>query len=76
MYMHGLYLPMITVLEIKMKYLIFKIVVNLLVHVNINNVFPRITCSLPEKCPKNEFFTTLYYLVRNVLKTQSLCIGS
>ena len=23
MYMHGLYLPMITVLEIKMKYLIF-----------------------------------------------------
>ena len=24
MYMHGLYLPMITVLEIKMKYLIFK----------------------------------------------------
>lgn len=39
MCMHGLYLPMITVLEIKMKYLIFEIVVNLLVYVNINNVF-------------------------------------
>ena len=50
MYMHGLYLPMITVLEIKMKYLIFKIVVNLLVHVNINNVFLWQVIIFSKKC--------------------------
>ena len=53
MCMHGLYLPMITVLEIKMKYLIFKIVVNLLVYVNINNVFLWQVIIFSKKCNKS-----------------------